>query len=350
MRSSRHGTTAATVVFTLAVSVLVHLVLWPIGDRVLALSWSGAPLPLTGGVMEVALVGADDDEDDAEQRDEAEIPEPQLLDPTGKLINLDRLMDERPPEETEFLSEFDNTVEHQTKAPNQHPIPGSAPMMPGQSPDASNADPTQPRPPSQTQALALGERTGASTAGEGSQADAMGVDAADEGVLPRDPGAAGSPQTPGLRGTPNALRQTFGAPGTLDDINGVDQGDENLLNSKRWRFASFFNRVRNAVAQHWHPEVVHAARDPEGRIYGTKTRITRLRIRLNPDGSVRKIRLERPSGVDYLDEEAIRAVRTAQPFNNPPPQLVDPASGFIDFGFGFIFEINGRPRIFRYRN
>ena len=47
--------------------------------------------------------------------------------------------------------------------------------------------------------------------------------------------------------------------------------------------------------------------------------------------------------------DAIRAVRAAQPFSNPPPGLVDPETGFIDFGFAFIFEIGQSPKIHRYR-
>jgi hypothetical protein len=42
-------------------------------------------------------------------------------------------------------------------------------------------------------------------------------------------------------------------------------------------------------------------------------------------------------------------VRTAAPFVNPPAGLVDEESGLIEFGFGFIFELHGERRIFRYR-
>jgi TonB family protein len=141
----------------------------------------------------------------------------------------------------------------------------------------------------------------------------------------------------------------FARSGSYDDLDGLEEDDETSTNSKRWKYASFFNRVRDAVAEHWHPEVVHASRDPDRRIHGTQTRKTRLFIKLNPDGSVNRIKTEQPSGVDYLDEEAIRAVRAAQPFINPPRQLIDSDSGLIEFSFGFIFEIDGRRRIFRYR-
>ena len=145
------------------------------------------------------------------------------------------------------------------------------------------------------------------------------------------------------------MRRALSTPGTHDDLRGVDPGEQTILNSRRWRYASFFNRVRDAVAQRWHPEVEHRRRDPQGRIYGNQTRVTRVVIVLNPDGSLVRVRMDKPSGADYLDEEAIRAVRAAAPFANPPAGLVDPRTGKIEFGFGFIFELRGGRRIFRYR-
>ena len=59
----------------------------------------------------------------------------------------------------------------------------------------------------------------------------------------------------------------------------------------------------------------------------------------------------RPSGLDFMDEEAKRAFREAQPFPNPPRQLLG-ESGQISFRFGFLFELSSTPsfRLFRYSN
>ncbi|MCA9638868.1 MAG: energy transducer TonB, partial [Myxococcales bacterium] len=163
----------------------------------------------------------------------------------------------------------------------------------------------------------------------------------------RDDGADRAPGPPsgrpGLRGTPEQMREIFGSRSSHDAVEDVDEGADNILNSKRWKYASFFNRVRDAIAQHWDPVSVRAARDPDGTRWGTQTRTTSLFLRLNADGSVKRISIERSCGIAALDEEAIRAVRAAQPFPNPPRQLVDPSTGTIDFPFGFILEINGSP-------
>lgn len=323
---------------TLLASLLMHLVLWPIGDRVLRLSWTTPPPP-ADGPMQIALVEEEPEEPDA----------PPKEDPPGKLIKQDRVRKEAVPDESKYVAEFDQKVDHETRAARGRSKPGGAPMTPGTAPDANNSPPTpnllDPRP-SETRPAPDGE------ADEGKGDPAMPKIPSPRSLLPPLRPELAPAGRPGLRGNPAEMSAaTPGEHGTMDDIQDVDEGDVNMLNSRRWKFSSFFNRVRDQVGQHWHPEVVHAARDPDGSRFGMKTRVTRLLIRLNPDGSLKAIKLDQPSNVDFLDEEAIRAVRMAAPFSNPPPQLVDAETGFIDFGFGFIFEIEngGKPKIFRYR-
>ena len=46
--------------------------------------------------------------------------------------------------------------------------------------------------------------------------------------------------------------------------------------------------------------------------------------------------MEKSSGVEFLDDEAVAAFERAQPFPNPPPGLVD--HGEVHFTFGFFLE------------
>jgi TonB family protein len=89
--------------------------------------------------------------------------------------------------------------------------------------------------------------------------------------------------------------------------------------------------------------------DPSGNIYGVKDRVTVLRVHLKPDGRVASVEVLNPSGVDFLDDEAVGAFKRAQPFPNPPQQLVE-ADGQIHFKFAFIFELSGKTsfKVFRY--
>jgi TonB family protein len=95
---------------------------------------------------------------------------------------------------------------------------------------------------------------------------------------------------------------------------------------------------------------MYRRRDPSGAVYGRTNRLTVVRVQLKPDGKLANLALEQPSGIDFLDEEALQAFRAAQPFPNPPRQLVDTSDGLINFRFGFLFEISGvsKPTLFKY--
>jgi TonB family protein len=166
-------------------------------------------------------------------------------------------------------------------------------------------------------------------------------------------GLQGQPAAPGRDGSvlPSFSTSSKAVGGGPDDyLRNVDEGDETALNSKQWVYASFFNRVKRQVAQKWHPAAVYRRYDPNGQVFGGRDRFTVVRVLLNRDGSLRNVALEKRSGVEFLDEEALSALRQASPFVNPPGGLVDKQSGLISFRFGFFFEINSSSKIklFRY--
>lgn len=335
-RRRDESSTIALIIAMLLGSGLFHLVLWPLGDRVLKWQWPASDLPSSDGFMEVTLLEPPEDIDPELEK---------LLDGEGKLVQQDRRLNEERPDDTEHLAEFDQKVEREQRAPNRRKQPGDRPQVPGQDSDANQPSkrpgkavhPSPSRDPSQS--------SGAQDEGDGEQTPNQ-ADAANDGSLPKKPGASGG-DLRGLRGTTQDMHKVFGTPGSFDNLRELDEGDENILNSRRWKYASFFNRVRNSIAQHWDPVSVHKTHDPMGSRWGTATRFTQLAITLNPEGALVRVRVAKPCGVLILDEEAIRAVRSAAPFVNPPRQLVDKNSGNIEFLFGFIFELDGKPRIFR---
>jgi TonB family protein len=76
-------------------------------------------------------------------------------------------------------------------------------------------------------------------------------------------------------------------------------------------------------------------RHPIGVIYGHQNRYTELRIQLKADGQLANVGVGLPSGLEFLDDEAITAFKDAQPFPNPPHQLLE-RDGLITFHFGFL--------------
>ncbi|HEY8377238.1 MAG TPA: hypothetical protein VIK91_12145, partial [Nannocystis sp.] len=308
MSRRRDNSGLTLVVCMLLASLLAHVALWPVGEQILSLGWEAPPLPRSDGWMQVALVPPEE-----EAPDEPVAHKIRESDPPGQLVKQDRVVKEKAPNEAKYVSEFDQAVEQETRAPNQRKQPGGLPRTPGDAPNADNLPRTRETPQAAPPTPLPSQ--GPSAVGEGSQHEAPPAGVAPEGPLPLSPGRMSPSGTPGLRGSPGAMQRALGQAGSFDAIDEeVREGPENLLNSRRWKYASFFNRVRDAVAERWHPEQVHAARDPTGTKYGTLPRVTRLFIKLNPDGSIHKITIESSSHLDFLDEEAIRAVRAAAPF------------------------------------
>ncbi|MEL6548212.1 MAG: TonB family protein, partial [Myxococcota bacterium] len=138
------------------------------------------------------------------------------------------------------------------------------------------------------------------------------------------------------------LAKIVGAP-MNDDVRGIDEGDGTFLNTREFKYASFFNRMKRGIAQHWNPSPEVRRRDPTGQIYGRTRRTTVLEITLDSDGAVEDIEVQRSSGLDFLDQVAVTAMRAAQPFPNPPKGMMD-ENGNIVFGFGFTLDFNAGPR------
>ncbi|HEX3476976.1 MAG TPA: TonB family protein [Kofleriaceae bacterium] len=163
--------------------------------------------------------------------------------------------------------------------------------------------------------------------------------------IPRGQAGAGGgvPDVPNLKPSEQVLERVLGG-GSVDRLDDVENGDETALSSKRWVYASFFNRLKRQVAQVWDPNSVWRRADPTGSRYGTKTRTTEVRVSLSPKGDLVKILVVMPSGSVELDEEGLRAFRAAGPFPNPPEGLVQ-KDNLITFAFGFTFELGAQQHL-----
>jgi len=171
------------------------------------------------------------------------------------------------------------------------------------------------------------------------------------------PGTEGSDDaSAGKSGLPGALN-LMPSPAVLDKITGaaandhlrdVDEGEGTYLNTKEWKYAGFFNRVKQSVGMHWNPSEPLRTRDPTGNIYAGRDRYTVLNVTLNQRGNVKEIYVEKSSGLDFLDLEAIKSFERAQPFPNPPPGLAKNDAD-VNFSFGFFLEMSGTPRMRLFR-
>ncbi|HZS38535.1 MAG TPA: TonB family protein [Polyangia bacterium] len=312
--------------------------------------------------------------------------------PSGQVVDIAKPAIEERPDNAKFVSEFDSKVERETKANGRDHGGARAEIVP----PVGRPDVSEPRAGSRSAAPAVEEAGRPGKPGplamrelERRRAEQRSVDGpqptADgelehagstgnpEAARPQPPaaesGEGGTPgarraspgsqeaATPGLPGDrkPNlqasndVLQHAIGkGAGSMDYLKDVDDGEATALNSKRWKHAPFFNRVKRAVADQWHPDVVYMIHDSSGHVYGFKDRITVLRIHLDPQGKLVAWQVLQSSGVDFLDDEAISAFRKAGPFPNPPKDLVD-TDGQIHFNFGFAFELSGRGSVKVYK-
>ncbi len=140
-------------------------------------------------------------------------------------------------------------------------------------------------------------------------------------------------------GGPGGPQGGSGGQGGSDDVFvGVeDEGDVTLVNSRSFKFWDFFDRIKGQVRSEWDPGPVYRSRDPDGKIYGRRDRYTILGVVLDGSGALAQLEVVHRSGLDFLDEEAVRAFQAAAPFPNPPTGLID-EGGRIVFRFGFMLE------------
>ncbi len=157
---------------------------------------------------------------------------------------------------------------------------------------------------------------------------------------PKEGGTAPKVGSPVLDLVPEVgvLARLSGAPAN-DHLENLDEGEGTFLNSREFKFHSFFNRMKRGVSQHWNPWSEYRRRDPTGNVYGFRSRVTVLNVTLDASGGLREVTVAQSSGLDFLDQEAMAAFRRAEPFPNPPKGLLT-NEGQVNFPFGFHLEFS----------
>ena len=297
----------------------------------------------------------------------------------GQVVDLPRPRQERRPDEARFAAEYDSWVEKETKhfgkfdpssqqrhtgasdpskrnQPTLTPNPSEIPASPG--PLAMRMPAEEKRSaPARSRPGEVSPRSESPGSDEQMQSDPDGAFAhAGSGARPTPRNLAeeqsgGRPGLYGLVPSEEQIARAVGS-GTQDHLADIDEGGETALNAKRWVYATFFNRVKERVRDHWKPADEYQRRDPTGKIYGAEDRYTLLQVSLKADGSLATVAVAHTCGLDFLDDTAVTAFKEAQPFINPPRKLVEAGHGTVSFGFGFFFEVSGAPRLklFRYKS
>lgn len=152
----------------------------------------------------------------------------------------------------------------------------------------------------------------------------------------------GLPSLKDLRPTLGTIARISGSPSD-DYIDDVPEGEGTFLNTRSFKYATFFYQIRDSVGPHWRTDVRREMRrrDPTGDIYGPGDLKTLLFIRLDDSGRLSEVRVAESSGYDFLDAVAVRAFKKAESFPNPPKGIVD-SEGHINFHFAFVLYTGRR--------
>lgn len=275
-----------------------------------------------------------------------EVPAP--LHPKGQVVDVAEGNHQRPVD-AKFLAESDNKVKHETHAreqTNKYSVaqPKNAPdpmQMPSAKGRAGGRAPEPVSLASQTERFAQMNGLLPRASEVLKEPEAKGT--ADSDLDSNDQHGHLVSQGQAENGEERAGTEGGGAPN--DDLRNVDPGDGTYLNTREWKYAAFFNRVKQAVSARWDPNGKVRAKDPSGRRTSFGDKVTVLGVTLRPDGTIADIFVQKTCGVDWLDQEAINAFERAQPFTNPPPGLVE--DGYIRFNFGFSLINDGIGTSFR---
>jgi TonB family protein len=302
-------------------------------------------------------------------------PEPEER--PGQVVDVAPSKDSTPPKDSRFVSERNNTVEKETISRDRKSGHATTQPVPTEKPSAATPPPAGSRGAGgtsnrSTPGVAKREPPPA-RAGEGTSGErlALKLDRFGDHLPKRTPGAAsqepaaeqkagdpragddaGTGTSPGktidrskLHPSASTYEKLVGGPAP-DHVTGVEEGEGTFLNTREWKYASYFNRIKQAVANSWEPGRAIQRRDPDGTRFGGRDRDTVLAVRLDESGSLKDVAVVKSSGLEFLDDVAVEAFRKAQPFANPPRGLADPR-GEIAFTFSFFIQNDGGFRMFR---
>jgi TonB family protein len=256
-------------------------------------------------------------------------PPPEEEPESGKVVELspEQKASETPPPEARFLSDRNTRVDKETVSRHAGNYPRNAAR-----PERGVDRPVPERAPERSRA-----RRG--SAGEDA-ADAAGRPGApgERVAAARPPGdlrlpdlgegGGGGRRGPGEGGadlslSSETLERIAGGP-SMDGVGeGLEEGDETWLQSREFKYATYINRMRQGIGQHWYPRVRDAVRerDPDGSVFLYKERTVVLGLTIDTEGNVKDLSVLRSSSIDFFDRVAVASVRAAQPFPNPPPGM-----------------------------
>jgi TonB family protein len=294
------------ILIALILSLLIHF-----GFFVRLFEWTNRPLDITKGPVEVRYVTPEELEQEKALEKVKKAPGVKVHDQVVE--QKDRINDELD-EKTRFLSAHNQKVIKQTRAERTGKFNNTAE---GGRPD---------------EGVITGDK-------KSNLMDVKAHKAREKGELPSLQDLAPKfSLTPGPRAPE---REKNGDPSQSDDyLKDVNKGMQTLLSTREFVYYSYYSRIKDAIRQHWEPNVREKVKIiyRQGRtIASSKDRVTQVLVTLNSQGELLNVEVLSQSGVDQLDAAALEAFRAASPFPNPPKGMVE-SDGTIKIRWDFVLE------------
>lgn len=140
-----------------------------------------------------------------------------------------------------------------------------------------------------------------------------------------------------LAGSPKVLSDNFAAPRPPATVTNAERPSVRALDSRAHLHAAFYARMHERILEHYDCEAAITRHDPQRVQLGNHLHSTVLRVELDRTGAIERLSFVNPSDVEYLDAEAVRTVRAAGPFPNPPDELFDDDGTLV---IRVAFEVN----------
>lgn len=241
---------------------------------------------------------------------EAEVPEeePDEPDPPvfdGQIVELAPPEIEEVPDDSEYLSEYDTKVEKETRTEKFEINPEVLSKQFSKEQQAEQADVIDLNVDKQSTGATVGnqrfdpDRDGSLSALP-SPWKATNKEGTQDPILSsqRDAALSGAPQ---------------------NDLLNEEIGDVVDLNSLKYPYAGYMDRIRRQVNYWWQQNLDNL---PSSVRLSKSKYTTEVSVILNADGALEHIEVTTEAGVPELDDAVVRAFRLAAPFDNPPAGLV----------------------------
>lgn len=142
------------------------------------------------------------------------------------------------------------------------------------------------------------------------------------------------------------LTQLAQSPHEVDKA--VREGDQTMLNTDSVYYASFMNRITDAIYPAWMRhlraagEALKLDRNPSA--IDKPAYITRLSVEMDSSGNILSVQVIKSSGIREFDDAPKAAIWDKEPFRNPPSQMF--ADNQDTFKFEYVFTVEMQKSFF----